>query len=386
MERGWKQVVFGHIGRKPDGSLAKVARRLGQLLGCDATLIPDWLDPDSSSVTENAQRAVADAPAGSLLVFENTRKYNIETVLWKATPQDVGTWIQPLANFATSLAEKVARVYVHEALSAGSLDASSTIVPAAMDKVALGQYVSQEFEGPMQKCRDAQLVVFSGLKADKLDDLEAMVARGKVRVVFAAGSLSMALRKAVGKLEGKQVCLGLAEDRSHADQPYYIPQDRVEQARRMIENGRQKGIEFVLPVDSIRQDGKAVDALGPQDQQFDIGPKSSQLFEDKIGQFIERFAKSAGSPAVAFHNGVFGKFEEPQFAEGTRRFMSQLKRLKDAGVLVYIGGGEGGAALEQYGSEDWVTHVFTAGGTVLNALGSKPVPYLAALRMAAQRK
>jgi phosphoglycerate kinase len=29
---GWKQIVFGHIGRKPEGSLAKVAKRLGELL------------------------------------------------------------------------------------------------------------------------------------------------------------------------------------------------------------------------------------------------------------------------------------------------------------------------------------------------------------------
>jgi phosphoglycerate kinase len=30
-----------------------------------------------------------------------------------------------------------------------------------------------------------------------------------------------------------------------------------------------------------------------------------------------------------------------------------------------------------------VTHCFTAGGTVLNALGSEPVPYLVALAMKA---
>jgi phosphoglycerate kinase len=30
-----------------------------------------------------------------------------------------------------------------------------------------------------------------------------------------------------------------------------------------------------------------------------------------------------------------------------------------------------------------VTHVFTAGGTVLNALGAEPVPYLVSLREAA---
>jgi phosphoglycerate kinase len=51
-----------------------------------------------------------------------------------------------------------------------------------------------------------------------------------------------------------------------------------------------------------------------------------------------------------------------------------------------VGGGEGGTALEKYGRPEDVTHTFTAGGTVLNALGSEPVPYLVALSMAAERE
>jgi phosphoglycerate kinase len=52
---------------------------------------------------------------------------------------------------------------------------------------------------------------------------------------------------------------------------------------------------------------------------------------------------------------------------------------------VYVGGGEGGKAVEDYLGADRITHNFTAGGTVLNALGSQPVPYLIALRMAAHQ-
>ena len=85
-----------------------------------------------------------------------------------------------------------------------------------------------------------------------------------------------------------------------------------------------------------------------------------------------------------FHNGVFGMFEDPRFEAGTKAFIAQLKRMKDAGLAVYVGGGEGGTALEKYGQPDWVTHCFTAGGTVLNALGAEPVPYLVALRAAAK--
>ena len=72
---------------------------------------------------------------------------------------------------------------MNEALSAGSLDASSTIVPLAMERVALGEYIAREFDGPMQECMKAKLVVFSGIKIDKLDDLEAMIDRGTIRTV-----------------------------------------------------------------------------------------------------------------------------------------------------------------------------------------------------------
>ena len=267
---------------------------------------------------------------------------------------------------------------MHEALSAGSMDSSSTIIPAAMDRVAMGNYESSEFDGPMRKCLDTELVIFSGLKIDKLDDLEAMVGRGKIRYVFAAGSLAMALKKAIAQIDGSSCCIGVAEDPAHSDKPYFIPPDRIEQAAQMVREGRSKGIEFIVPIDSVIQDGSVVDQLLPDQQQFDIGPKSSDLYEQRIGEFL------ADNPqgAVAFHNGVFGMFEDPRFETGTKRFVAQLKRMTEAGVEVFVGGGEGGKALEKYGQPDWVTHVFTAGGTVLNALGNEPVPYLAALRAA----
>jgi phosphoglycerate kinase len=194
------------------------------------------------------------------------------------------------------------------------------------------------------------------------------------------------LKKAAVRLDGGQFSLGPAEDPAHRDKPYYIPPERIQQASRMVGQGREKGIEFVLPIDFVLADGQPSESIGPLDQQFDVGPKTSQLFAQKVEQFINQSGNApSNEPAVAFHNGVFGMFEDPRFEDGTRHFIAQLKRLKEAGVEVYVGGGEGGKALEQYGQPDWVTHVFTAGGTVLNALGSKPVPYLVALRMAAGR-
>ncbi len=176
-----------------------------------------------------------------------------------------------------------------------------------------------------------------------------------------------------------ECCLGVAEDPAHKDQPYFVPESRIEQARKMIAEGRKKGIKFFLPVDFVIQDGSVVDKLKPSDEQFDVGPKTSELFEHAVGEFL----KLEG--AVAFYNGVFGMFEDPRFEGGTRRFIPQIKRMTENGVEVYVGGGEGGAALEKYGQADWATHVFTAGGTVLNALGVEPVPYMVALRAAANK-
>ena len=381
--RGWKQIIFGHKGRKPEESLNKVAKRLGELLKIDVPLITDWLDEATMTIKPHVAEAIAKAPNGSVLVLENTRQYKIERVLWDAKVDDLPKLVPSLAKLANEFAAKVAKVYVNEALSAGSLDASSTVVPAAMDRVALGKCIAAEFAGPMFKCVQAQLVVFSGIKIDKLDDLEAMIHRGGIKRIFSAGSLAMALKKASYLLKGTDFCLGVTEDPAHADKPYYIPPARIEQAKAMYEAGLKQGIEFVLPEDFVLADGSEKVTLLPGDQQFDIGSMTNELFGKKVDEFIS-YAKSAKQPVVAFHNGVFGMFEDPRFEKGTKQFISQLKRMKDSGIEVYVGGGEGGTALEKYGQPDWVTHCFTAGGTVLNALGSEPIPYLVALKMASK--
>lgn len=377
--RGWKQIVFGHIGRDPAQSLSKVAKRLGQILSCEVPLITDWLDPSTGTIRPEVAKQVATAAPGSVLMLENTRAYELERVLWKAKADDLPKLSGTLANAAHEFASKLAKVYVNEAFSAGSLDTSSTVVPAAMERVALGSYVREQLAGPMLRCLRAELVVFSGLKADKLDDMEAIIRRGHVRTLFCAGSLAMALKKAAAQRAGTDFSMGVAEDPAHADKPYFVPAKRIEQAKRMLEEGERTGIQFVLPVDFVLEDGSVSETIGPGRQQFDIGPKSTAHFAAEVDQFIRR---AAGKPSVAFHNGVFGMFEDPRFEAGTRDFMIELKKMKAAGMEVYIGGGEGGAAMERYGQPDWITHCFTAGGTVLNALGSDPIPYLVALRIA----
>lgn len=150
IDRGWKQVIFGHIGRKPEGSLKAVAARIGDLLGQKVPLITDWLDESTLTIPDHITGVIDNTQPGSVSVLENTRRYAIERILWDAKPDDLPKLAPQLARFANEFADKVAKVYVNEALSAGSLDGSSTIVPAAMDRVALGTYVAAEFDGPMR--------------------------------------------------------------------------------------------------------------------------------------------------------------------------------------------------------------------------------------------
>jgi phosphoglycerate kinase len=387
-QRGWKQIIFGHRGRKepgkPIGSLDKVAARLGQLLGCEVPLIADWLDEATATVRPHVPAAIGALPKGGVCVLENVRTYDLEIVLWKAKEAELPAHAEKLTKLANSLAENVAPIYVHEALSAGSLDASSTIVPLAMNRVAIGKYLAAEFLGPMLECLQAKLVIFSGIKIDKLDDLEAMIARGTITHIFSAGSLAMALKKAAAQLDGGDFNLGESENLANEKQAFYIPPDRIEQAKRMIAEGRRRGIQFTFPVDFVLQDGSVATKLGPGMQQFDVGPATIALFTQQIQEFIASVRGREAQTAV-FHNGVFGKFEDAAYEAGTKAFIGLLKTMTDAGLKVYVGGGEGGTALERYGKPDWVSHCFTAGGTVLNALGSEPVPYLVALRQAAKK-
>ena len=389
IDRGWKQIVFGHRGRDPQESLGKVADRLGEILGREVPLIDDWMNDETGEISADLETAIQNASPGAILMLENTRKYDLERVLWKKSPEQLASMedeLARLATFANEVARKVATVYVNEAFSAGSLDTSSVVIPIAMEKVALGKYVASELEGPVMKCLDAQMVVFSGIKTDKLDDLEAIMSRGNVKLVIGAGVLGMALKKGYVEAAGGTFSLGAAENPKYSDAPFYVSSDRIEQAKRIIADGHAHGVDFALPVDVMLESGEIVEDLDPDQAQFDVGPSSSEEYEKKVADFIEK--QQPGDPdnsVVAFYNGVFGKFEEERFAGGTKRFVQQLAVLEDAGVNVYVGGGEGGKAVTKYLGEDKITHLFTAGGTVLNALGSEPVPYLVALRMAAAR-
>ncbi len=391
VDRGWVQILYGHRGRDPKLSLEPVAKHLEKVLAAAGvkcgtlTVVGDWKNDETGEILDAAGKFVAQLAPGSIVLLENTRKYKLEQALWKVKSADLAGLAPKLTAYANGMREKFAKVHVNEGFAASNRDLSSSVVPLTMDRNALGRYIDGEMRTHLQKTRLAELVIFSGMKMEKLDDLQAILKRGQVRVVIAAGLLALALKKADAELAGQPFEMGVAG--SQKESKIYIPPERIEQAKAMLAGARKNGVEFVLPVDFILGNGQPSETIPADGAQFDVGPRTIALHAAKVGEFIkyhqQKLAAGKG-PAVAFHNGVFGKFEEDQFSFGTRKFIEQLKRLTEAGLLVYVGGGEGGAALHKYGDDSWVTHCFTAGGTILKALGTEPIPYIKALYLAAK--
>ncbi|HNT86658.1 MAG TPA: phosphoglycerate kinase [Candidatus Hydrogenedentes bacterium] len=375
-EMGWKPVVFGHIGRDRANSTRPIRDAMQKQIERKVVFIEDWLDEEGGRLNGAFVAKVAAAEAGTPFLLENTRKYAIETALWGIDEAGLAGVAPRLYAIARDMRHRLTAVEINEAIAASNTDFSSSVVPLFMDRTAFGSYIAEELKTSVREVRKADCVVFSGLKIDKLDALEGIVERGAVKMIIAGGSIAMALIKARAQLEGRDFFLGLAE--TDPAQKAYIPAKRTEQAQRLITRCRDSGIAVVLPADFVLENGVVSGLIPEGHAQMDIGPETRSLFAETLKAYARK-RRQASEPCILFYNGVLGKFEEPAFAEGTKAFVGLLKELKDAGVAVYVGGGEGRKALETYGRIEDVTHAFTCGGTILKSLTNRHIAFLKAM-------
>lgn len=376
--QGWRMLLIGHKGREPDTTLEYVHQRLKDIEPGCGPFIRDWFDEHAETLTGVAVKAVEGLKPGQFLVFENVRRYAFERRLWTAVPEQLAGIADDFERIASAFRQG-ATVYVNDAIAAGNKDFSSTALPLAMGRVALGAFARRELGQHVVRAREAGLVIFSGLKLDKLKDLHGIVRRGRVELILAGGSLAMAMLRALGEIEGRERSIGAAGNEANKGAKAYVPSSAVEQARRLLEDARARDIRVVLPTDFVLESEAVVGEIPPDAWQRDVGPRTRALFEEEALAWSRRTRRR-----VAFYNGVVGQFENSAFAEGTRALVGTLKRLQQGGIQVFVGGGEGRAALERFGSLGDVTHAFTAGGTILKCLADRPLPFLEALAAQAQ--
>jgi phosphoglycerate kinase len=376
LARNWTIILFGHIGREKNNTLKPVCKALSSLLKREIQFIDDWIDEPLNCLTQETVDFIQSAKPGSIFMLENTRKYQIECALWKVDKDTVSDINKRMYTLSEDIVTRLSDIEINESIAASNLDYSSCALPLLMKKTGLGFFIDSEMKTHIKKVREANLVVFSGLKIDKLDDLQGIIDRNHLKKIISAGSLAMALTKAAAQLIGKDFCIGLAEN--DKTKKYFIENKRIEQAKHIIQKCREKSIELILPVDYILDNGVVSQEIPPDRAQMDIGPETVRLFKTALHNYIKE-SRSSSQRYVLFYNGVFGKFEDPRYENGTREFISVLKDLTRSGIATYVGGGEGRLALLKYGALDDVTHSFTSGGTVLKSLTNNHIGYLKSL-------
>lgn len=366
-------VIFGHVGRDKDNSAKPLASEFERLFGNRCVFVSDWMNETTGALPDAARVTIDNAHAGDIVLLEQTRRYDLERALWgKQTAAEAERVLSDtLFDAALSLVRNVGGTYVFDALASHNPDWSSVVLPGAADKAFLGPYTYRELTGPLKAARNAEIVLISGLKIDKLDALEAIATRGSARLILCGGSLAMALVKASGG------SIGLAEQPSSAGQKWHIPPERIEQAKRISRAASSNGVDLVVPVDFVLEDGTVTDVIPEGATQRDIGPRSIATFIQKI----QRYVASRSNSTAIFYNGSVGQFEKEPFAAGTRAIVEALCDLArtDKRARLYVGGGDGRLTLARFGDVSVATHIFTSGGTVLKIIGDQSLNYLKAL-------
>ena len=342
-EHGARIVLASHLGRpkgkpQPELSLAPVAKKLSELFGQEVPLAPDCVG------AEVERRAHALAP-GAALLLENLRFHPEEEA------NDDG--------FSQQLA-RLADVYINDAFgTAHRAHASTAGMVRYVTEHGAGCLLQKEcaYLGKVLSAPARPLVaILGGAKvSDKIAVIDHLLTR--VDALLIGGAMAYTFLHAQGVAVGNSL----------------VEADRLEVARRLLEQARQRGMQLLLPVDHR----VSVSPKGDQPSQI-VGPSipDGWLGVDIGPQTECRFAAEVAKAKTVFWNGPMGIFEIAAFSHGT---MAMVDALVGSGALTIVGGGDSVAAVMQSGKADKISHISTGGGASLEFLEGRTLPGLAAL-------
>jgi len=350
LEKGASLVIAAHLGRpkgeaKPELSLAPVAKRLSELLGCEVQF--------TGQVTGAAVTTAAQSlKAGEILLLENIRFSAAETSKEESER----------AAFAADLA-KLADFYVGDGFGAVHRKHASVFDLPKLLPHAAGKLVAAEVEVLKKLTQNPERpygVVLGGAKvSDKLGVIENLL--GKVDVLAIGGGMVFTFLKA----QGREIGTSLVEA------------EMLDVVTGLIATAEKNGVKLLLPTDIVVAPTFSADATPtlvsadaiPADQMgLDIGPVSAAAFAAEIVKC-----------KTLFWNGPMGVFEFPNFAAGTKVIAQALTEV--SGISV-VGGGDSAAAVRALGFADsQFGYISTGGGASLEYLEGKELPGLTALEL-----
>ena len=343
LEQGAAVIACSHLGkpkgeRKESLTLAPVAKRLSELLGCEVIFAND-------TIGEDAKAKAAALQPGQIMLLENLR-FDIREE--KNDPE-----------FAKALAD-MAEVYVSDAFGTVHRAHASTAGVAAYLPAVSGFLIEKELEimgGALANPKRPLVAILGGAKvSSKIGVINNLLDIADTIII--GGGMAYTFIKAMGGTVGTSL----------------LEEDRLDYCKEMMAKAKEKGVKFLLPVDTLCAAEFSADATPelvdtmsiPDDRMgMDIGPKTIALFSDAV--------KDAGT---VIWNGPMGVFEFPAFAEGTRAL---AKALAETNAITIVGGGDSAAAVAQLGFADKMTHISTGGGASLEFLEGKELPGVACL-------
>ena len=371
LDQGASLVLMSHMGRPDekgitsDTTMKIVADHLAGLLGKPVAFAADCAAADAE---------VAALKPGDVLVLENTRYHKEEQAKRKQKDGEDEAVFKAAKKALKAeqrvLAEKLATygdVYVNDAFGTAHRAHASTAVVTEFMKAKGApcvagflmekelQYLGSAVENPVRPFA----AILGGAKvSDKLAVVKNLL--GKVDTLIIGGGMAYTFLKAQGHAVGKSLC----ED------------DQLEYAREMIALAKERGVQFLLPVDSVaadKFDAEANTQVVGEDvpdgwMGLDIGPKS-----------IELFANAVKAAKTVVWNGPMGCFEMAKFAAGTFGVAEAVATVKANGGVSIIGGGDSVSAVKKSGLADKMSHISTGGGASLEFLEGKELPGCAAL-------
>ena len=349
LDQGGSLVLMSHCGR-PKGeknmefTLKPAVDRLAELVDANVTLAPDVIGDEVQSLVEALQ-------PGEILVLENVRFYKEEEGKG-CTETEQETFAKTLASYGD--------VYVSDAFgTAHRGHASMAVITKYVDLCAAGFLLEKEiaYLGKVLEAPEHPFVaIIGGAKiSGKIDVIVNLME--KCQTILIGGGMAYTFYAAQGLQIGDSL----------------LEADKVELAREILQQAKEKGVELLLPVDHVVADAFSADANVKEVEgeieagwmALDIGPKTTALYGAAV----------ANAKTVVW-NGPMGCFEMAPFANGTNSVCSAVAASNSVSI---IGGGDSVAAVKAAGVADQMSHVSTGGGASLEFMEGKQLPGIVAL-------
>ncbi|MVT12337.1 phosphoglycerate kinase [Chitinophaga tropicalis] len=351
LKDGGSVILMSHLGRPKDGptekySLKHLVYHLVKLLdGVTVKFAEDCIGPV-------AEQAAANLNGGEVLLLENLRFHKEEEKGDK--------------TFAEKLS-KLGDVYVNDAFGTAHRAHASTAVIAQFypaDKRMFGLLMEAEVGNAEKVLNGAEkpfTAILGGAKvSDKILIIENLME--KANNIIIGGGMAYTFLKAQGKEIGNSL----------------VENDKLELALELLAKAKTKGVQLILPVDSVAADKFAADAntqvvsndnIPAGWMGLDIGEKSVALFSETISQ----------SKTILW-NGPMGVFEMKAFQNGTKAVADAIVLATSKGAFSLVGGGDSVAAVNQFGLSEKVSYVSTGGGAMLEFFEGKDLPGISAVK------